>query len=63
MREEVYLRVGCLQSAFSLKISLVLTSASAIANNDVMLQKGIRTFSSRAYTLVYRGSRSCVSWQ
>ena len=30
--------LDCLQSAFSLKIRLVLVSASAIANYDVMLQ-------------------------
>ena len=37
------MRVGCFESAFSLKIRLVLISARATANNDVMLQKGIRT--------------------
>ena len=30
--------LDCLQSAFSLKIRLVIVSASAIANYDVMLQ-------------------------
>ena len=30
--------IDCLQSAFSLKNRLVLISASAIANHDVMLQ-------------------------
>ena len=30
--------VDCLQSAFSLKIRLILISVSAIANHDVMLQ-------------------------
>ena len=34
----VYCYLDCLQSAFSLKIRLVLISASAIANHDVMLQ-------------------------
>ena len=33
-----YFQLDCLQSAFSLKIRLVLISASAIANQDVMLQ-------------------------
>ena len=41
----------CLQSAFSLKICLVLISASAIANNDVMLRLCY------ASALVYRCSR------
>ena len=43
--------LDCLQSAFSLKICLVLISASAIANHDVMLRLCY------AYALVYRGSR------
>ena len=51
--------IDCLQSAFSLKIRLVLISASAIANEDITLQWGISQqsliFSSRAYALVYRG--------
>ena len=51
--------IDCLQSAFSLKIRLVLISASAIANDDITLQWGISQqsliFSSRAYALVYRG--------
>ena len=33
-----FLVIDCLQFAFSLKIRLVLISASAIANHDVMLQ-------------------------
>ena len=43
--------VDCLQSAFSLKIRLVLISSSAIANHDVII------FSSRAYALISRGKR------
>ena len=35
--------MDCLQSTFPLKIRLVLISAGAIANNDVMLQQGIGT--------------------
>ena len=35
--------VDCLQSAFSLKIRLVIISASAIGNHDAMLQQGFRT--------------------
>ena len=42
--------LDCLQSAFSLKICLVLTSSSAIANNDVII-------TIRDYALVSRGSR------
>ena len=34
--------VDCLQSAFSLKIRLVIISASAIGNHDAMLQQGLR---------------------
>ena len=52
--------VNCLQSAFSLKIRLVLVSSSAIANHDVIIT--IRDWdhiSSRAYALVSRGSRLC----
>ena len=53
--------IDCLQSAFSLKIRLLLISASAIANDDITLQLGINQqsliFSSRAYALVYRCSR------
>ena len=52
--------VDCLQSAFSLKIRLVLISSSAIANHDVIIT--IRDWdhiSSRAYALVSRGSRLC----
>ena len=57
--------IDCLQSAFSLKIGLVLISSSAIANHDVIITKGNETrhektvsiFSSRAYALVSRGSR------
>ena len=45
------------QSAFSLKIRLVLISSSAIANHDVIITKTSRIFSSRAYALVSRGSR------
>ena len=41
--------LDCLQSAFSLKICLVLTSSSAIANNDVII-------TIRDYALVSRGS-------
>ena len=47
--------LDCLQSAFSLKIPLVLISASAIANHDVMLRLCC------AYALVYRRSRAWVS--
>ena len=46
--------LDCLQSAFSLKICLVLTSSSAIANNDVII-------TIRDYALVSRGSRLCRS--
>ena len=42
--------LDCLRSAFSLKICLVLTSSSAIANNDVII-------TIRDYALVSRGSR------
>ena len=53
--------IDCLQSAFPLKIRLLLISASAIANDDITLQLGISQqsliFSSRAYALVYRCSR------
>ena len=63
MREEGLFESRLLGVPFSLKIRLVLILARATANNDVMLQKGIRIFSSRAYALVYRGSRAWVSWQ
>ena len=46
--------LDCLQSAFSLKICLVLTSSSAIANNDIII-------TIRDYALVSRGSRLCRS--
>ena len=56
----VYLRLlgrslDYLQSVFSLKIRLVLISSSAIANHDVIINKGNESFSSRAYALVSRG--------
>ena len=47
--------IEVLQSAFSLKICLVLISSSAIANHDVIITKGNESFSSRAYALVSRG--------
>ena len=61
--------IDYLQSAFSLKIGLVLISSSAIANHDVIITKGNETrrektvsiFSSRTYALVSRGSRLCRS--
>ena len=41
--------LDCLQSAFSLKIRLVLISASAFANYNIMLQQGIRTRPEKTY--------------
>ena len=35
--DKVVVIIDCLQSAFSLKICLVLTSSSAIANHDVII--------------------------
>ena len=42
-------KIDCLQSAFSLKILLVLISSSAIANHDFIITE--------TYALVSRGSR------
>ena len=52
------LGIDCLQSAFSLKIRLVLISASVIANHDVMLLCRSRAWVSRAVTL-QRKIRDC----
>ena len=52
------LLIDCLQSAFSLKILLILISVSAIAKHDVGLGPDEKRPSSRAYALVCRESRA-----
>ena len=47
--------LDCLQSAFSLKIRVVLISSSAIANRDVVIT--IRDLDEALYALISRGLR------
>ena len=61
-RVGVYKRLSLIVGfAFSLKICLVLTSSSAIANNDVIITIRDYALVSRGSRLAARGSRLCRS--